>query len=280
MQNIFNRVRTTAKHRLMVISAKGGVGKSTVTVNLAAALAARRLKVGIFDADIHGPNIPALLGIRQGRNLRMGANPEAMMPVVVHPDSLDMRPIPPFERYGLKVMSLALLVGEGQMLNPEPELLGGVIRVMLARVDWGGADIVLVDMPPGTGEPLHTIINEQSVDAALIVAVRERLAHLDNGRLLGYLRNVRLPILGVVENMTHVICPNCGERIDLYPAPAAEESVYRDAPVVASIPFHPELIRQVRGGAPLPLAEPDAPAAAPLLALADYVIRSMQITTS
>jgi ATP-binding protein involved in chromosome partitioning len=280
MQNIFSRVRTTAKHRLMVISAKGGVGKSTVTVNLAAALAARGLKVGIFDADIHGPNIPALLGIRQGRNLRMGANPEAMMPVVVHPDSLDMRPIPPFERYGLQIMSLALLVGEGQMVNPEPELLGGVIRVMLARVDWGGADIVLVDMPPGTGEPLHTIINDQSVDAALIVAVRERLAHLDNGRLLGYLRNVRLPILGVVENMTHVICPNCGERIDLYPAPAAEESVYRDAPVVASIPFHPELIRQVRGGAPLPLAEPESPAAAPLLALADEVIRRMQITTS
>jgi ATP-binding protein involved in chromosome partitioning len=280
MQNIFSRVRTTARHRLMVISAKGGVGKSTVTVNLAAALAARGLKVGIFDADIHGPNIPALLGIRQGRNLRMGANPEAMMPIIVHPDSLDMRPIAPFERYSLKIMSLALLVGEGQMVNPEPELLGGVIRVMLARVDWGGADIVLVDMPPGTGEPLHTIINDQSVDAALIIAVRERLAHLDNGRLLGYLRNVRLPILGVVENMTHVICPNCGERIDLYPAPAAEESVYRDAPVVASIPFHPELIRQVRGGAPLPLAEPDAPAAAPLLALADEVIRRMQITTS
>jgi ATP-binding protein involved in chromosome partitioning len=280
MQNIFSRARTTVKHRLMVISAKGGVGKSTVTVNLAAALAARGLKVGIFDADIHGPNIPALLGIRQGRNLRMGANPEAMMPVMVHPDSLDMRPIASFERYGLKIMSLALLVGEGQMLNPEPELLGGVIRVLLARVDWGGADILLVDMPPGTGEPLHTIVNDQLADAALIIAVRERLAHLDNGRLLGYLRNVRLPILGVVENMTHVICPNCGEQIELYPAPAAEETVYRDTPVVASIPFHPELIRQIRGGAPLPLAEPDSPAAAPLLALADEVIRRMQITTS
>src|SRR5437764_8317894 len=116
MSNPFNRTRLTARYILMVISAKGGVGKSTVTVNLAAALAARGLKVGIFDADVHGPNIPALLGIKQKANLA-SQNPDAMMPIEAHPDSLDFRPITPVARYGLQIMSLGLLVGEQQILN-------------------------------------------------------------------------------------------------------------------------------------------------------------------
>src|SRR3954471_7782147 len=105
MNNLLNRAFSSAKYRLMIVSAKGGVGKSTMTVNLAAALSARGMKVGIFDADIHGPNIPALLGIAQKRRLRM-SNPDAMMPIEAHPDSLDMRPIEPMNRYGLKVMSM------------------------------------------------------------------------------------------------------------------------------------------------------------------------------
>jgi ATP-binding protein involved in chromosome partitioning len=272
VKNFLSRAFTTAKHRVMVVSAKGGVGKSTTTVNLAAAMAARGLQVGIFDADIHGPNIPALLGISQKRDLVMGPNPGAMMPVYVSSDSaLDMRPIKPFSRYGMQVMSLALLVGEEQMLNPQPQEIGSIVGVMLGRVDWGGADVVLIDMPPGTGEPLHTIINSGMIDGIVLVAVREKLAHLDNGRLLSFLRSTPTPIFGVVENMTHVICPRCGELIELYPAPASEQAVYGDAPVLAAIPFHPDLIRQVRGGPPLPLAEPESPVASVLFELADAV---------
>lgn len=276
MKNFLSRAFTTAKHRVMVVSAKGGVGKSTITVNLAAAMSARGLKVGIFDADIHGPNIPALLGIRQKSNLMMGANPGAMMPVYVSGGgALDMRPIKPFSRYGMQVMSLALLVGEAQMLNPQPQEIGAMVELMLGRVDWGGVDVVLIDMPPGTGEPLQTIIRNELVDGVVLVAVREQLAHLDNGRLLSFLRMTPIPVFGIVENMTHVVCPRCGELIELYPAPAAEEAVYGDAPVLAAIPFHPDLIRQVRGGAPLPLAEPDSPVAGILLGLADQVIEKL-----
>jgi len=273
MKNFLSRAFSTAKHRVMVVSAKGGVGKSTMTVNLAAALAARGLKVGIFDADIHGPNVPALLGIRQKRDLVMGPNPEAMMPVyVTSANALDMRAIKPFTRYGIQVMSLALLVGEEQTLNPQPQEIGAMVELMLGRVDWGGADIVLIDMPPGTGEPLQTIIHSGIVDGVVLVAIREKLAHLDNGRLLSFLRTTPTPVFGVVENMTHIICPHCGESIELYPAPASEEAMYSEAPVLATIPFHPDLIRQVRGGPPLPLAEPESPVAKQLLELADQVM--------
>jgi ATP-binding protein involved in chromosome partitioning len=271
MNNPFNRARLTAKYRLMVVSAKGGVGKSTMTVNIAAALAARGLNVGIFDADVHGPNIPALLGITQTRNVRM-SNPAAMVPIEARPESMDMRPIQPIVRYGIKVMSLGLLVGQQQTLNPEPQIMGQMVTFLLSRVDWGDIDILLLDMPPGTGEPLGAIVEQGLVDSALLVAVREQLAHLDNGRLLSFLKRSQVRVLGVVENMTHIVCPRCGELIELYPAPVAEQSVYGTTPVLAAIPFDPALIRQVRGGAPLPLANPESPVAASLLALADRII--------
>jgi ATP-binding protein involved in chromosome partitioning len=274
---VFSRARHTAKYRLMVISAKGGVGKSTITVNLAAALTARGYATGIFDADIHGPNIPALLGVTQKRNLHMGANPMAMLPVEARPDSLDMRPIKPFERYGLKVMSLALLVGAEQTLNPNPAEVGRIVNMLLARVDWGSADVLLLDMPPGTGEPLNTLINEKLVDGVVLVTTREHLAHLDNGRLLSLLKSSDVPVLGVVENMTHVVCPNCGELVELYPAPAAEQNVYEDTRILAQIPFHPHLIHQ-RGSAPLPLQDTDSPVKAALLNLADTVMNLLRGT--
>lgn len=271
MLNPFSRAFTTAQHRLMIVSAKGGVGKSTVTVNLAAALTAIGLKVGIFDADIHGPNIPALLGIRQKSDLVMGPNPLAMVPVEARPDALDSRPLKPYTRYGIELMSLALLVGENQMINPEHNEIGRVVSMMLARVEWGKLDILLLDMPPGTGDPLQTIIAQQLVDAALLIATREKLAHLDNGRLLSFLTSKQVPIVGVVENMTHIICPGCGENIELYPTPAAEAEVYGQIPILSSLPFHPEFIRQIRGGPPLPLTEPNAPVATQVIDLAKQV---------
>jgi ATP-binding protein involved in chromosome partitioning len=259
----------SARYALMMISAKGGVGKSTMTVNLAAALMARGKKVGIFDADLYGPNIPALLGIRQRRNLNIGRNEEGMFPIEARPDALDMRPLQPFERYGIKLMSLALLVGDTQAIAPAKDTAGLIIAMLLRRVDWGDVDVLLIDMPPGTGEPLTTLLQSGAVDGALLITVREQLAHLDNGRLVNLLRAQHVPLLGVVENMTHVICPNCGEEIELYPAPAEDQAVYGGAPVLASIPFHPHLIRQ--NWREPPLSQPESPATQALLALADAV---------
>lgn len=262
--------RASARYTLMMISAKGGVGKSTMTVNLAAALTARGKKVGIFDADLYGPNIPALLGIRQRSKLQAGRNTETFFPIEARPDALDMRPVQPFERYGIKLMSMALLVGADQAITPESRDAGALIGTLLRRVDWGDTDVLLIDMPPGTGEPLTTFLRGSLVDGALVVTTREQLAHLDNGRLISLLGARGLPVLGVVENMTHVVCPKCGELIELYPAPAESEAAYRDVPVLASVPFHPHMIRQNWREAPL--SDMDSPATGVLLALADEVI--------
>jgi ATP-binding protein involved in chromosome partitioning len=265
--------RASVKYALMMISAKGGVGKSTMTVNLAAALMARGKKVGIFDADLYGPNIPALLGIRQRKRLDAGRNTETFFPIEARPGAMDLRPVQPFERYGIKLMSMALLVGDDQPITPENNVTGSVVSTLLRRVDWGDVDILLIDMPPGTGEPLTTFIRSGMVDGALLITLREQLSHLDNGRLVNLLKARQIPVLGVVENMTHVVCPKCGELIEMYPAPAEGEAAYGGARVLASVPFHPHLIRQNWREAPL--SEPDSPATAALLALADTVIEQV-----
>lgn len=262
--------RASARYVLMMISAKGGVGKSTMTVNLAAALAARGKKVGIFDADLYGPNIPALLGIRQRKKLQAGRNTETFFPIEARPDAMDSSSLPAFERYGIRLMSMALLVGADQAITPESSSTGALISLLMRRVDWGDTDVLLVDMPPGTGEPLTTFLKSGMVDGALVITTREQLAHLDNARLVNLLGARHVPIFGVVENMTHIVCPRCGEQIELYPAPAADESGYGSLPVLASVPFHPHMIRQNWREAPL--SQPDSPVTSVLLSLADAVI--------
>jgi ATP-binding protein involved in chromosome partitioning len=197
-----------------------------------------------------------------------------MFTIEARAESPASRPVRPLERYGIPFVSLALLVGEGQVIQPQFSVEERILSTMLNRVDWGGADFLLIDMPPGTGKSLNGILDTGLVDAVIVVATREGLAHMDNARLLHLLdRYPRVPVLGIVENMTHLICPNCGEAIDLYPLPVAEvRQSYREVPVIASLPFDPALIRQPAGGAPVPLREPDSPVGAALLALADQVV--------
>ena len=265
---------SSVKKRVMVVSAKGGVGKSTTTVNLAAAMVASGLKVGIFDADVHGPNIPALLGIRRKHDV--ADDPTSMVTIQAKADSPFMRPVRPFERYGILLTSLALLVGDTQIIQPQVDVVGDIMTFMLRQVDWGGADVLLIDMPPGTGEPLASIAATGMIDGVIVVATRERLAHLDNGRLLSFLRRRAVPVLGIVENMTHVICPNCGEAIELYPSPVEDmREVYGDSPILASLPFHPNLIRQTRGSPPLAIADSEAEVSRILMDLAGQVMAKL-----
>lgn len=265
------RIKNSVKKRIMVVSAKGGVGKSTTTVNLAAALQARGYSAGIFDGDVDGPNIPALLGIKRKADRKF--HPNMMVTIEARADSPSMRPVRPFERYGLKVISLGLLMGETQAIQPATDTIGPMMTFMLRQVDWGGMDVLLIDMPPGTGEPLLSLLDMDVIDGVILVTTREGLAHQDNGRMLNLLRQRMVNVIGVVENMTHIVCPNCGELIPLYPVPVeAMQSIYRNTPILGSIPFHHGLIRQPGGGAPLPLRDEDTPAKQALLDLADNVV--------
>src|SRR4051794_23647173 len=161
---------------LAVASGKGGVGKTTVTVNLALALASRGARVGLFDADIYGPNVPLMLGVRRTKPV------SGWLPV----GRAENDPyIPALERYGLRFMSIGLLVGETQPVMPDPRFAGLIVTRTLKDVLWGDLDFLLVDLPPGTGEPQQTLVSTVRVDGALIVTTPQDLSLLDAGRSLG-----------------------------------------------------------------------------------------------
>ncbi len=249
---------------IAVASGKGGVGKSTVTVNLALALTARGRRVGILDADVHGPNIPYLLGVRR----RAFAPPAALLSLAGALRDTD-RP-QPLERYGLRVLSLALFAGEEQHLLPgNLQFAGAIIQRLLLESAWGGLDDLLIDLPPGTGEPLATLAWRVALDGAVLVVTPQDLALLDTTRSLALFREAAVPILGVVENMAYSVCPHCGERVDVF-GRSDRPWVVRDAggPLLGAVPLDPALGQAANAGRPVILDHPDSPQAAAFDAIA------------
>jgi ATP-binding protein involved in chromosome partitioning len=200
-------------HRLLAVaSGKGGVGKSTVAVNLALGLTQLGYRVGLLDADVHGPNVPLMLGVRRRA---VAAGWESIVPLaMVSPQTAQL---PALERYGLRIMSLGLLAGEEQaLLIDNAPLVGLLVRGLLTLVDWGDSDVVVLDLPPGTGEPLATLLQTVRFDGVVLVTTPQDVARLDAGRVLAAFREARVPVLGTVENMAYLVCPHCGERIEVF----------------------------------------------------------------
>ncbi|HET8629603.1 MAG TPA: Mrp/NBP35 family ATP-binding protein [Thermomicrobiales bacterium] len=257
------------RHLIAVASGKGGVGKSTVTVNLALALAAAGRAVGVLDADVHGPNVPLLLGVRRRQNPRGmafmsigGTLPEAERPR-------------PLERYGLAVLSLALFVGEEQHLLPDnAQFAGRLIEQLLVDAAWGPLDYLLIDLPPGTGEPQATLARRIALDGVILVVTPQDLALLDTTRSLQLFREAGVPILGVVENMSYFICPNCGERVEVFDRSERDWAV-RDAggALLGQVPLDLAISRAANAGRPVVVAAPDSPQTAAFRALATEVER-------
>ncbi len=192
---------------LAVASGKGGVGKTTVSVNLALALAQTGARVGLFDADLYGPNVPLMLGVRRSKRasgfIPIGrANREAY--------------IPPLESFGIKVMSIGLLVASQETVLADPHIAGAIIRQTLQDVRWGELDYLLIDMPPGSGEPQQTLLTTIKIDAALIVTTPQDLSLMDASRSIGLFESAGVPIIGAVENMSYLNCPHCGEPIEVF----------------------------------------------------------------
>lgn len=287
-----SRARPAGIGRIVAVgSGKGGVGKSTVAVNLALALARRGHRVGLLDADVHGPNVPLMLGVRRRGD---AAGWEAIVPLATAvtatatdpvPDPASgsagtrsaaagsRRPLPALDRYGIKVMSLGLLAGEDQaLLAGNAPLVGVLVRGLLSLVDWGPLDLLLIDLPPGTGEPLATLLASVALDGALLVVTPQDVARLDTGRALAAFRGAGVPVLGSVENMSFLICPSCGERIEVFHRGRVPRAVSGDdVPRLAELPLDPVVSEAGDIGRPVVVAAPEGVAAARFLALAEKV---------
>ena len=245
-------------HVVAVASGKGGVGKSTTTVNLALALRARGLRVGILDADVHGPSLPTLLGLH-GRP-RVGAD----------------RRLVPLEAHGLKAMSMGLLVdAETAMVWRGPMVMSALTQ-MIAEVDWGRLDLLLVDMPPGTGDAQLAIAQGTPLAGAVIVSTPQDLALIDARRGITMFRKVDVPILGLVENMAHFLCPDCGSRHDIFGAGGAEAEARRlGVPYLGAVPLTIELRAASDAGRPILARDPEGPLGQIYGRMAETLCRSL-----
>jgi ATP-binding protein involved in chromosome partitioning len=258
---------------LAVTSGKGGVGKTTVTVNLALAMALEGARVGLFDADIYGPNVPLMLGVSRAETA------QGWLPV----GRADTTPyIKPLERYGLKVMSIGLLVGERDAVTPDALFAGLIVTRTMRDVLWGELDYLLVDLPPGTGEPQQTLIKMVPLDGVVVVTTPQDLSLLDAGRSLDLFRKARVPILGVVENMSYLICPECGKLVEVFHRSERRWAVEDDMgtgqapPLLGRVPMDIEISRGIDSGHPLLGEAPDAAGSRVFREVAAKIIRMLE----
>lgn len=216
------------RHKIVVLSGKGGVGKSTVAVNLASALAARGLRVGLLDVDIHGPSVPILLGLEK-ETVRGGE--DGLIPV---------------ESGGLKVLSIGfLLKNRDDAVIWRGPMKMNVIRQFLQDVAWGDLDVLVIDSPPGTGdEPLSVCQLVAGLDGAVIVTTPQKVAAVDVRKSITFCRRLGVPVLGVVENMSGFACPHCGTVTQIWPAGGGRSIAEdMDVPFLGAIPLDPEIAR-------------------------------------
>jgi ATP-binding protein involved in chromosome partitioning len=225
---------------IAVASGKGGVGKSTTAVNLALGLQAIGLKVGILDADIYGPSLPRLLRLK-GR-----------------PKPVHGRVLLPLEGYGLKVMSMGFLVDEETPMIWRGPMVISALTQMLREVAWGELDVLVVDMPPGTGDAQLTMAQQVPLAGAVIVSTPQDLALIDARKGLNMFRRVDVPVLGIVENMSYFVCPHCGGRTDIFGyGGAASEAARIGVPFLGAVPLHAVIRERSDEGRPVVASDPE-----------------------
>jgi len=227
---------------IAVASGKGGVGKSTTAVNLALALRDLGMSVGMLDADIYGPSVPKLLAIR-GR-----------------PQTIGGTRLKPMDGYGLKVMSIGFLVEEETPMIWRGPMVMSALTQMLREVEWGKLDVMVVDMPPGTGDAQLTMAQQVPLKGAIIVSTPQDLALIDARRGIGMFNRTNVPVLGIVENMSTFICPHCGERSDIFGHGGARHEAERlGVPFLGEVPLHMAIRETSDSGRPVVATDPDGP---------------------
>ena len=227
---------------IAVASGKGGVGKSTTAVNLALGLRDLGLKVGILDADIYGPSMPKLLAIKE------------------RPQTAGGTRLKPIMRYGLTAMSIGFLIEEETPMIWRGPMVMSALTQMLREVEWGTLDVMVVDMPPGTGDAQLTMAQQVPLKGAVIVSTPQDLALIDARRGIAMFRRVNVPVLGIVENMSYFQCPQCGTRSDIFGHGGARHEAERQGvPFLGEVPLHMDIREKSDAGLPVVATEPDGP---------------------
>ncbi len=248
------------RHMVAVASGKGGVGKSTVAVNLAVALAETGASVGLLDADIYGPSVPIMMGLRTAR-----------------PAVRDGK-LQPLERFGLKMMSVGFIAGEDTPVIWRGPLVGKLVTQFLSDVDWGELDYLVVDLPPGTGDAQLTLTQVAPLAGAVIVTTPQDVALEDVRRGIRMFETVNVPVLGIIENMAYFICSNCGTRHEIFHhGGGAAAAATFEVPFLGEIPIDPAIREGGDRGVPLVVGHPDSPQTAAFRHVAGELARQLSI---
>ncbi|HET9947849.1 MAG TPA: Mrp/NBP35 family ATP-binding protein [Longimicrobiales bacterium] len=249
------------RHVIAVSSGKGGVGKSMVAANLAAAFAAAGHAAGLLDADIYGPDIPLMFGIHR-------------RPAVTGEKGREM--IEPLEAHGVRLMSLGFLLDPEQPAIMRGPLISGVLKQFLEQVDWGALDVMVVDMPPGTGDAQLSLVQTIDIDGALMVTTPQEVATGDVRRGIKMFERVNTRVLGVIENMSGLACPHCGEPIDVFGSGGGERlAADMSVPFLGRVPLDPAVRLAGDTGVPTVVGAPDSAAGAALARIAEAVMSEL-----
>lgn len=241
------------RERIAIFSGKGGVGKSTVSLNLAVALAQQGLNVGLFDADVHGPNLPNLLGIRGQPMLENGK-------------------IAPPEKYGIKMISLGLLVEAEEALIWRGPMITKAIDELLDGTNWGELDVMIIDLPPGTGDAQLGLAQDLELTGSIGVTTPQEVSLVDVRRGVTTFERLEVPLWGLIENMSGFVCPHCGEHSDLFGrGGGAQEAEKRGVPCLGQVPLDPAMREAEDRQTPVVVHKPDAPAAQEFTKIAQAV---------
>lgn len=249
------------KYFIAVASGKGGVGKSTVAVNLALAISKKRKNVGLLDADVWGPSIPIMMGL----NERPVATPE--------------KKIIPLEKYGLRLMSIGFLIDEDDTVIWRGPMVHGAVKQFVEDVDWRGTDYLVVDLPPGTGDAQLSLIQTVPLSGGVIVTTPQDVALIDVRRGVQMFRKLNVPVLGVVENMSYLVCPHCGGEIDIFSRGGGRRMSEKfNVPFLGEIPIDPEIRKGGDEGNPIVISHPESPAAKAFMDVAEGVLKAIEAT--
>jgi ATP-binding protein involved in chromosome partitioning len=249
------------RHKILVMSNKGGVGKSTVAVNLALGLVHRGMRVGLLDIDVHGPSIPKMLGLEE---MALVGNAGKIQPVLF--------------AFNLKVVSMAFLLRDKESpLIWRGPLKMGAIKQFLGEVDWGELDFLIIDSPPGTGdEPLSIAQLIKDIDGVIVVTTPQEVALLDSRKAVNFARKLNVPVLGIVENMSGFVCPHCGKSTDLFKTGGGEKAAKEmKVPFLGRIPIEPEIVTSGDEGKPFVWEQKESSVAKIFDQLVEQIMREL-----